>query len=255
VQIDPASAGTTTVNDLKLLDRLSARVIRLTPIAGKAGGDLTVSLTPSKGTFGTTLSGWIYRQRSSTEARTSSQLQASNAVTGFGANSSGEVVVILINPSYVTDGVGITCEIKQKVGGPLGLLQNVLMHLPDGSAMYGLDIEAGLDDSVALTSDDITLYVEPRFTPSGGGTLSESIPVDYSILVDGKKVKSGVVIMDPSSNGSYADGSASVNIGKLALGKHTIRLDLDPDMKITDPKATDRDKYRLIDHPITVVSS
>jgi hypothetical protein len=122
VQIDPASAGTTTVNDLKLLDRLSARVIRLTPIAGKAGGDLTVSLTPSKGTFGTTLSGWIYRQRSSTEARTSSQLQASNAVTGFGANSSDEVVVILINPSYVTDGVGITCEIKQKVGGPLGLL-------------------------------------------------------------------------------------------------------------------------------------
>lgn len=116
VQIDPTSTRATTVNDLNPLPRLSTRVTRITPTAGSTGGDITVSVAPTKGTFGTTLSGWIYRQESIISARISSQLLASNSVTEFGADSSDEVIIILINPSYVTDGVGATIEISGKPG-------------------------------------------------------------------------------------------------------------------------------------------
>lgn len=116
VQIDPTSVSTTAVNDLRPMDSLSARAIRIRPVAGKTGGDITITVAPSTGTFGTTLVGWIYRTPSATAARTSIPLQASNLVSGFGADSSDEVIIILINPSYEISSVGVVCEIKGAEG-------------------------------------------------------------------------------------------------------------------------------------------
>lgn len=112
VQIDPTSTSILSVNDLNPMKMLSARVIKLTPMAGKTKGDITVTVAPTKGAFGTTLSGWIYRQPNSAATRTVTPLLASNTITGFGEASSDEVIILMINPSFDTSGVGITCEIK-----------------------------------------------------------------------------------------------------------------------------------------------
>jgi hypothetical protein len=142
-----------------------------------------------------------------------------------------------------------------KIGVTLGRLQNVIMSLPGGDAMYGLDIEAGWDDSVALTTDEIILYVRPRFAPSSGAAVANDIPCDYAIYVDGNPAKNGVVTLEPASDHKKADGYEDVNIGRLSKGKHTIRLILDPGLKITDPSGTNKDMNRIIDHEISVVDS
>ncbi len=148
-----------------------------------------------------------------------------------------------------------TATVSARIGAELGKLRNVILTIPGGGAMYGLDIDAGWDDSVALTTNEITLHVKPRFTPSSGVEVTSDIPVEYRILVDEIQVKSGTITLEPTSDGKNADGYADVNIGRLPKGEHTIRLELDPGMKITDPLDTDRDQYQLIDHEISVVES
>ena len=113
LQIDAGSAGVTTVSDLAPLNRLSARALRLRPRAGSAKGDITITVTPNKGAFDSTVSGWLYRTQSATSARTVTPLQATNTVTAFGADSGDEVIIILFNPTYDVDGVGVTCEIER----------------------------------------------------------------------------------------------------------------------------------------------
>ena len=43
-----------------------------------------------------------------------------------------------------------------------------------------------------------------------------------------------------------------MKLGRLAEGNHTIRLVLDPDLRITDANEATRDKYRNIDHQLRV---
>lgn len=148
-----------------------------------------------------------------------------------------------------------TARAEVRIGALLGLLRNIMVRIPQSEPMYGLDIDAGWDDSAALVTDDITLYVRPRFTPSSGAPITKDIPVDYSVFVDGAPVKTGVVVMEPTSDRKHAEGYADVNIGKLAKGRHTLRLVLDPEQKITDPSLTNRDQYRIIEQEIQIVES
>ena len=111
VQIDFTTANTTTINDLSLLGRLSTRAVRIRPMPGKGAGDISITTTPNKGAFGTTVSGWLYRKESPTAAMTAIPLEAANTVTAFGADSGDEVILIMINPSFVTTQVGVVCEI------------------------------------------------------------------------------------------------------------------------------------------------
>ena len=110
--VDPSSGATTVVNDLFPLSTLSSRVLRIRPVAGKSGGAITISVQLSTGTFGTTVSGWIYRTASAATARTSTPLQPINSVAEFGANSADEVTIVLINPSFAISAVGVAFEIK-----------------------------------------------------------------------------------------------------------------------------------------------
>lgn len=112
VLVDPSSGSATVVNDLYPLATLSARVLRIRPAVGKSGGETTISVAPSKGAFGATASGWIYRKPSAEAARTSTPLQALNTITGFGNDGSDEVTIVLINPSFDVSSVGVTFEIK-----------------------------------------------------------------------------------------------------------------------------------------------
>jgi hypothetical protein len=141
------------------------------------------------------------------------------------------------------------------VAPPKGRVRNIIMSIPGSEPLYGLDIAAGLMDDIALTTDQITLYLRPRFTPSSGAEVSTDIDVDYSISVDAVVVKTGAITLSPSSTKKYAEGSKDVSIGTLTKGSHTIRLTLDPDMKITDQTLANFDQYRVINHPISVADS
>jgi hypothetical protein len=117
VQVIPKSATPVTVSSMNPLSTLSSRVLRIRPTAGAAAGDITITSAPSKGAFGTTLCGWIYRNG------VPSALNATHAVSSFGSSASDELVVLLINPTFDQEAVGVTCTIKGSVdsGNPTTL--------------------------------------------------------------------------------------------------------------------------------------
>jgi hypothetical protein len=100
VQFDTTAVVPTTINDLRQFDPLSTRAIRIRPVAGKAKSDITISVVPAKGAIGTSITGWVYRKQSASANWTSTVVQASNTITGFGAEKLDEVVMVLLNPTF-----------------------------------------------------------------------------------------------------------------------------------------------------------
>jgi hypothetical protein len=141
------------------------------------------------------------------------------------------------------------------LASPVGRVRNIMISIPGSEPMYGLDISAGLVDDVALTTDRISLYVHPWFTPSAGLSVTGEIDVDFSITVDDAEVKSGTVSLSPTSDRKNAEGRETIDIGTLTKGNHVIRLTLDPELKITDRTLSEFNQYRVIDHEIDVVDS
>jgi hypothetical protein len=111
VQFDTEIGVRTTVNDLRQFDPLSTRAIRIRPVTGKAKADITIAVAPAKGAIGTSVTGWVYRKPSATATWTSTVMQASNAIAGFGADSLDEVVVVLVNPTFDIGEFLVNCTI------------------------------------------------------------------------------------------------------------------------------------------------
>ena len=112
-----------------------------------------------------------------------------------------------------------------------------------------------MTDDVALVKDPITLYVKPQFTPPTGESVVSNMPVEYKIYLDNVLIKSGILTMVPRPDHKTAYTASDVNIGTLIKGKHTIRLELDPDLKLTDPLLPNKDTYRIISFSISVVET
>ena len=100
VQLDTTVVVPLTINDLRQFDPLSSRAIRIRPVAGKAKSDITISVVPAKGAIGTSITGWVYRKPTASANWTSTVVQASNTITGFGADKLDEVVMVLLNPTF-----------------------------------------------------------------------------------------------------------------------------------------------------------
>jgi len=183
VQFDTTTGVTTTINDLRQFDPLSTRAIRIRPVAGKAKADITISVAPAKGTIGTSITGWVYRKASASATWTSTVIQASNAIAGFGADSLDEVVVVLLNPTF---DIGEFLVSSTIMAAPTSTPLTGTWHSNDcsdwtfssGSGLYRrCGWAAGNEEAFTYTTQGDTIYLSGSFFSGGAYCPSYKVTI------------------------------------------------------------------------------